>query len=326
MAFLPPPLLLNQQAKTANNVTSRFPRTRACVNPSSDDNPPQPKNGAARLQQVGRILGTAGAAAAATVAAFTTLGNTGAPELGDNSPSAPIGVLAARAGGFTTLSVSEKLSQVPVFAVTNASGQPYLANTDGSGSQVGYIFLSHVDALAMLKDMKKNPGGADARVYIMGLDKAYEMVKAKPTPSGIRGGSGEELTMVFRFFPDSKQVKHAKRFSRRQVDGVPVFVAKGLTLKKGNDTIVPLFLTKEDVDTAWAKLHNANKNVPKHADVEVGNLLYIVQQMEKGDNPDVKRLGFFAPSASVEYVATEQAAPKNQARMHQNPVAATANK
>lgn len=326
MAFLPP-ILLNRQENNSNSITSRHSTIRACANPSTpNENTSSRKNGVARLQQAARVIGTVGTAAAATAAAFATYSTTISPQFDDNSLSPPIGVLAARAGGFTTLSVSEKLSQVPVFAVTNASGQPYLANTDGSGSQVGYIFLSHVDALAMLKDMKKNPGGADARVYIMGLDKAYEMVKAKPTPSGIRGGGGEELTMVFRFFPDSKQVKHAKRFSRRQVDGVPVFVAKGLTLKKGNDTIVPLFLTKEDVDAAWAKLHSTNKDVPKHADVEVGNLLYIVQQMEKADNPDVKRLGFFAPSASVEYVATEQAGPKNQARMHQNPVAAAANK
>lgn len=225
------------------------------------------------------------------------------------------------------MSVSEKLSQVPVFAVTNASGQPYLANTDGSGSQVGYIFFSHLDAMNMLKDMQKNPGAADARVYIMGLDKAYEMVKAKPTPSGIRGSGGEELTMIFRFFPDSKQVKHAQGLLRKlrirqPIEGVPVFVAKGLTLRKGNDTIVPLFLTKEDVDAAWTKLHGSDKSLPSNATVEVGNLLFIIQQMEDGDHPDLRRLGFFAPKASVEYVSAEQSGPKGQARMHQNPLAA----
>lgn len=231
-----------------------------------------------------------------------------------------MGVLTARAGGLTSLSVSEKLSQVPVFAVTNASGQPYLSNTDGSGSQVGYIFFSHLDPMNMLKDMQKNPGAADACVYIMGLDKAYEMVKAKPTPSGIRGSGGEELPMIFRFFPDSKQVKKLR--IRQPIEGVPVFVAKGLTSRKGNDTIVPLFLTKDDVDAAWIKLHGTDKSLPSNATVEVGNLLYIIQQMEDGDHPDLRRLGFFAPKASIEYVSAEQSGPKWQARMHQNPLAA----
>lgn len=198
---------------------------------------------------------------------------------------------------------------------------------DGSGSQIGLIFFSHLDALNMLKDMQKNPGASDARVYIMGLDKAYEMVKAKPTPSGIRASSGEELTMVFRFFPDSKQVKAAEGLQRKlrirqNVEGVPVFVAKGLTLRKGNDNVVPLFFTKEDLDAAWTKLRSSNKQLPNSANVVVGNLLYIIQQMETDQMPELKNLGFFAPRASVEYVAKEQAPPSGQARLHQNPVGA----
>lgn len=280
---------------------------------------------ASRLIRAARLVGAA-SAAVATAGVVSTMPFR--PRVNTYfTPSVPLGVLAARAGGFSSLSISEKLSQVPVFAVTNASGQPYLANTDGSGSQVGYIFFSHEDALIMLKDMQKNPSASDARVYIMGLDKAYEMVKAKPTPSGIRGSGGEELTMVFRFFPDSKQVKHAQGLLRKlrirqPVEGVPVFVAKGLTLRKGSENIVPLFLTKEDVDSTWSKLRGSDKQLPQHATVEVGNLLYIIQQMEKDEHPDLKKLGFFAPRASVEYVSSEQGGPKGQARMHQNPLAA----
>lgn len=258
-----------------------------------------------------------------------------------SSPSlwSPAALAAAK---YSKKTLSEKLAQVPVFAVTNASGQPYLANMDGSGSQVGLIFFSHDDALKMLTDMQKNPGAADARVYIMGLDKAYEMVKARPTPSGIRSSSGEELTMVFRFFPDSRQVKAAEALSRGggpklrvrrgdsgsggvggggTVDGVPVFVAKGLTVRKGKENVVPLFLNKEDLDAAWTKLRSGNKDLPQNAHVVVGNLLYIIQQMEKGETPELQHMGFFAPRASVEYVAREQAGPTGQARMHQNPVA-----
>lgn len=242
--------------------------------------------------------------------------------------TAPVNLIASAhaAAKFSKKSVSEKLSQVPVFAVTNASGQPYLANMDGSGSQIGLIFFSHLDALNMLKDMQKNPGASDARVYIMGLDKAYEMVKAKPTPSGIRGSGGEELTMVFRFFPDSKQVRVAEGLQRKLrmrsgVDGVPVFVAKGLTLRKGSENVVPLFLTKEDLDTAWNKLRDTNKDLPHSASIMVGNLLYIIQQMEHDGQPELRNLGFFAPRASVEYVSKEQAGPTGQARLHQNPVA-----
>lgn len=228
-------------------------------------------------------------------------------------------------------SLAEKLGQVPVFAVTNAQGQPYLANVDGVGHQIGLIFFSHEDALKMLNDMKKNPGASDARVYIMGLDKAYEMVKAKPTPSGIRGQNGEELKMVFRFYPDSKQVKHAKQLLRKaksstkDMEGIPVFVAKGLALKRGSENVIPVFLTKEDLDQAWERMREKNDKLPRQASVEVGNLMFIVSEMEKGDNPELRNLGFFAPKASVDYSAKENAGPTGQARMHQKP-ATTATK
>lgn len=281
------------------------------------------------MRQSLRVLGLS---AAALISGWTVLPLSGrlmgrhSDVTGITLTSPVSSVLAA--ARYSKKTLSEKLAQVPVFAVTNASGQPYLANMDGSGSQVGLIFFSHEDALKMLKDMQKNPGASDARVYIMGLDKAYEMVKAKPTPSGIRSSSGEELTMVFRFYPDSRQVKVAENLARKlrlkpSADGVPVFVAKGLTLRKGTENVVPLFLTKEDLDAAWAKLKESNKDLPGNAHVVVGNLLYIIQQMENGESPEMQKMGFFAPRASVEYVAKEQAGPTGQARMHQNPVGAT---
>lgn len=281
----------------------------------------------ARMARLGRTMGVSAVAAITAAAAAPILMRNEGLTL-DTFAAAPTSILvepANAAAKFSKKSVSEKLSQVPVFAVTNASGQPYLAKMDGSGSQIGLIFFSHLDAVNMLKDMQKNPGASDARVYIMGLDKAYEMVKAKPTPSGIRGSSGEELTMVFRFYPDSKQVKAAEGLQRklrlrRSVEGVPVFVAKGLTLRKGNENVVPLFLTKEDLDAAWTKLRGSNKDLPQTASVVVGNLLYIIQQMENDELPELRNLGFFAPRASVEYVSKEQAGPTGQARMHQNPL------
>jgi hypothetical protein len=177
--------------------------------------------------------------------------------------------------------------------------------------------------------MQANPGAQDARIYIMGLDKGYEMVKSKPTPSGIRGQNGEELTMVFRFFPDSKQVKVAQSLLRKlrvrqSVEGVPVFLAKGLTLRKGSENVVPLFLTKEDLDTAWAKLRESNKDLPSTPTIEVGNLLYCISQLSSESHPELRNIGFFPPRASVEYVAKEQAGPTGQARMHHNPVAGAA--
>lgn len=338
MAFTTPPNLLplrptRTQISTANRfrnpAVNRRSHLVAMSNNLTDDGKKRKgETPSFNLAQVRHLLKLPVLALVSASSVHSMLGCLSADEidLGSLLTAANPVMRVEAAAKFSKKSLSEKLSQVPVFAVTNASGQPYLAKMDGSGSQIGLIFFSHLDALNMLKDMQKNPGASDARVYIMGLDKAYEMVKAKPTPSGIRGSSGEELTMVFRFYPDSRQVKAADGLIRKLrlkqgVEGVPVFVAKGLTLRKGGETVVPLFLTKEDMDTAWAKLKETNKDMPSSAQVTIGNLLFIIQQMESGDVTKLQNVGFFPPKASVEYVASEQAGPSGQARMHQNPVA-----
>lgn len=336
MAFTSPPNILSlrsarthlpSSATTVRPAVSRRPHTIVTASTADKSTDSSPANvWSTRLLQACRLAGVSTAAAVAAATIPPLIGRLG----GETSNVAPLSMLnpvltVDAAAKFSRKNLSEKLSQVPVFAVTNASGQPYLAKMDGSGSQIGLIFFSHLDALNMLKDMQKNPGASDARVYIMGLDKAYEMVKAKPTPSGIRGSSGEEMTMVFRFYPDSRQIKAAEGLLRKLrlkqgVDGVPVFVAKGLTLRKGGENVVPLFLTKEDLDAAWTKLKDSNKDLPNSAQVVVGNLLFIIQQMENGEVPELQNMGFFPPRASVDYVAKEQAGPSGQARMHQNPL------
>ena len=151
----------------------------------------------------------------------------------------------ALASKFSKKNLVQKLSQVPVFAVTNATGQPYLAN-NSNGEQVGLIFFSQEDALAMLKSMQKTHQALEARIYIMGLDKAYRMVLSNASPSGIRGNLGQELKMIFRFYPDQKQVKNANALKKslnpiESFKGIPVFIADGLTIRKGREEIVPVF-------------------------------------------------------------------------------------
>jgi len=94
-------------------------------------------------------------------------------------------ILPVFSSKFSKKNLYQKLSQVPVFAVTNATGQPYLAN-NSNGEQIGLIFFSQDDALSMLKSMQKSHQALEARIYIMGLDKAYRMVLSNASPSNSR--------------------------------------------------------------------------------------------------------------------------------------------
>jgi len=209
---------------------------------------------------------------------------------------------------FSNKNLFQKLSQVPVFAVTNATGQPYLAN-NMKGEQVGLIFFSHDDALALLKGMQKTHQVLDARIYIMGLDKAYKMVLSNATPSGIKGTHGQELKMIFRFYPNQKQIKNANSLMKNLkifngFKGIPVFIAEGLTIRKGKEDVIPLFLTKEDLEQAWGTMCQFNPDQPLKPEIEVGDLLQIVKEMEK-NSPEFSKCGFFPPTSSIDFVKKE---------------------
>ena len=214
----------------------------------------------------------------------------------------------ALASKFSKKNLVQKLSQVPVFAVTNATGQPYLAN-NSNGEQVGLIFFSQEDALAMLKSMQKTHQALEARIYIMGLDKAYRMVLSNASPSGIRGNLGQELKMIFRFYPDQKQVKNANALKKslnpiESFKGIPVFIADGLTIRKGREEIVPVFLNKEDLEKSWNSMCKYNPDQPLKPSIQVGNLLELISKMET-EPKEFESFGFFPPSESVDFVKRE---------------------
>lgn len=215
---------------------------------------------------------------------------------------------SAFASKFSKKNLAQKLSQVPVFAVTNATGQPYLAN-NSNGEQVGLIFFSQEDALAMLKSMQKTHQALEARIYIMGLDKAYRMVLSNASPSGIRGNLGQELKMIFRFYPDQKQVKNANALKKglnpiESFKGVPVFIAEGLTIRKGREEIIPIFLNKEDLENSWTSMCKYNPDQPLKPIIQVGSLLELISKMET-EPKEFESFGFFPPSDSVEFVKRE---------------------
>ena len=214
----------------------------------------------------------------------------------------------ANSSKFSKKNLSQKLSQVPVFAVTNATGQPYLAN-NSNGEQIGLIFFSEEDALAMLKSMQKTHQALEARIYIMGLDKAYRMVLSNASSSGIQGNLGQELKMIFRFYPDQKQIKHANSIKKNlnPIDGfkgVPVFIAEGLTIRKGGEEIIPIFLTKEDLDESWSTMCKYNPDQPLKPKIMVSNLLDLVSKMESSPQ-EFESFGFFPSSESVDFVKRE---------------------
>ena len=135
------------------------------------------------------------------------------------------------------------------------------------------------------------------------------MVLSNAASSGIKGHQGQELKMIFRFYPNQKQIKYANsiisglNFSEK-IKGIPIFIAEGLSVRKGNEDVIPIFLTKDDLDEAWSKMSLHNPDVSPKPTIIVGDLIKIIKAMENGNN-EYSKFGFFPPKESIEFVKKE---------------------
>ncbi|GJD08564.1 hypothetical protein Gasu2_28590 [Galdieria sulphuraria] len=198
--------------------------------------------------------------------------------------------------------LKERTKNVKVYMVANQAGQPFLAEGVESNTQVGLFFFTAADASMMLMQMSQGAGGS-ARIEAISVDKAYDMVTAKPTPSGLKDTKGRDLKVVFRFCPEVYQVRFYRQLAKnKSLRSVPVFVAPDLVLEKNNENLIPAFLDKEDLEKSWKELKKTHPELPLRPKIEAVDLLDVLEEMEKGTNPDIYQLGFYAPRKNLVWV------------------------
>lgn len=210
---------------------------------------------------------------------------------------------------YSEKNLHQKMTQIPVFAVTNGTGQPYLANTS-NGDQIGLIFFSHEDALELLKNMKKNHQSLDARITIMGFDKAYKMVSSGNSSSGLKDNYGQDLKMIFKFYPDQKQMKNATGIINNinifsKFRGIPLFYNESVKINRGNDEITPLFFSLEDFNYAWELMKVRNPDQPIKPIIKVIDLIEMLSLIDSG-NIEFSKFGFFPNSKSLDFLNKER--------------------
>jgi len=143
----------------------------------------------------------------------------------------------------------------------------------------------------------------------MGLDKAYKMVISSASPNILKNQQRNDVKMIFKFYPNQKQIKYANYILyginiSDKFNGIPVFIADGLTIRKGKDDVIPIFFTREDLEEAWLKMSLKNPDIQYKPTIIIGNLLDIVKKMEIGKN-EYAKFGFYPPKGSVEFVKKE---------------------
>ncbi|HEY9751303.1 MAG TPA: Tic22 family protein [Allocoleopsis sp.] len=220
--------------------------------------------------------------------------------------------------------VLKKLGSVPMFTIADAQGAPLVASAPNNATNgqknnpVAGVFVSQQDAQAFLDRLKaKNPDLAkNVKVMPVSLAEVYELSLAnKNKPNGL----------TFAFVPSQQQVASAVALLKQsgqnveRFNGVPVFMARGgknkgyLTVQRGNQRIIPLFLKKEELQNMVQRLKQQQPDLAASVDIQVVNLEGVIQTLTDSNNKELEEIAIVAPQESIEALkALQPAQPKPQ--------------
>lgn len=226
---------------------------------------------------------------------------------------------ASKAGNLKALALSntqidEKLSQVPVFVITDAVGAPLIASVPKQGEgqtgndSVAQIFISQQDAQAFVEQLKtRNPQlAASVRVLPVSLGEIYQLSQAN---------KGKPDEVKFTYVPAPQQVESAKTVLRQngqqvnEYSGVPLFVARGgpdngyLTIQRDRQEVIPLFFNREELQGIVDRFQQ-QPNLTATIKIEVVNLDSLLEGLRTGNDPFFNQLILVPPRESLDVVGS----------------------
>jgi Tic22-like family len=151
---------------------------------------------------------------------------------------------------FSQRTLKEKLSNVPVFMITNGRNNLYLSPSAGAG-QAAVIFTSYEDAQDMQFEMLQNPAyRGNVQIMVMTLEDAYDRVRASLAEIEAAEMTQKDLpenTLVYYLHESvNVQEKMASFFIDNTANaGIPLFYADGLVIEKDSTSVRPLFFDPE---------------------------------------------------------------------------------
>lgn len=202
--------------------------------------------------------------------------------------------------------VDYQLSKVPIFTVTDASGRPFLAETEDHRLRLGYFFVQPADAESYLERVKAE--NADAKVLTIGLNEAVKFLDTKSTPA-------KSIPERFNLFPDEHEADIAQQVTDGAFQkafgpsGVPIFYVDGLGIKdsKEDATVFPLFFEKEKLDETIATLKKRDPSSTVDVkDLQVIDLRQTIKEIRTGGNPKLNRVVFVPLTESLKAMKVKQ--------------------
>ncbi|XP_057486678.1 protein TIC 22-like, chloroplastic [Actinidia eriantha] len=191
--------------------------------------------------------------------------------------------------------IEERLAGVPVYALSNSSGEFVLVSGLGTGKNLGLFCFKEEIAEALLQQMKSmEPDMRDgSKVVALALNKVFQL---------------KLDDVAFRFVPDPSQIKYALEerrkagFSDEVFPGVPVFQSRSLVLRSQNMRYRPVFFRREDLEKSLFKAsREQNRLNPalREGDIQVAVLEEIIEGMKDNNTSTWDDVVFIPPGFDV---------------------------
>jgi Tic22-like family len=219
--------------------------------------------------------------------------------------------------------IVQKLGPIPVFTLTDDKGAPLVSNPpQGQKSNpISRVFLSQKDAQDFLARLKaEKPDLAKSlQVRPLSMAEVYELkMKSKNNPT----------QLDFIYIPTRKQSEAALALANaagaklQAFPGTPLFVARAgsdkekglLTIQQGNETAIPMFFEKEQLQTFIDRFKQSQPDLSKTADIQVlllENILDAMQSPQK--DASLEQLILIPNTEAIQFLQTLRpagAAPK----------------
>lgn len=221
-----------------------------------------------------------------------------------------------RAEALTEAQVLERLSGVPVFAITDDKGSPLLGRAkQGDDSQIFLFFLNPNDAQSMLKQVQSsNPDlGKKARVIVRSMNDAYKVMR-----------ENKDKKIGFQIVPSKTSLESARTLLTKggkapeQLPNVPVFFAVSgngpqdglLTIEQQGKQFVPFFFEQNDLKSMIDNAAKGQPNVAKTAKIQVTSLFQVLDSMVANEknkpSSEVDKFTFIPSRAAYEWIIKNQ--------------------
>lgn len=211
--------------------------------------------------------------------------------------------------------ISQKLGPIPVFTLTDDKGAPLVSNPpQGQKSNpIARVFMSQKDANTFLAKLKTDKPDMAKNLQVRPLSMA-EVYDLK------RKNKDKQPQLDFVYIPAKQQSDSALaiiKASGTKIEvfpGTPIFVARAgdkdkglLTIQQGNESAIPMFFEKEQLQTFIERFKTSQPDLAKSADIQVLQLENILEAMDSAQKDEsLEKIMLIPSNESLQFLQSLQ--------------------